>query len=130
MSKRKCFYAVMLMLAFSILMLTGCGKGASKEAKKEEDGVVVALPEGSKVESVFHFESKETMGVHGATSFGIPDGMVLYIGTLEDGNSVVWYSDSVFLYLPGEANTTNIIYYAKRLKEDPIAYDEFEKQYK
>lgn len=80
---------------------------------------MVQVPEGSTVESLFNFTSTEQISVSGSVS-----GFVR-IGNLENGNSVVWNSDSVFLYVQGEANRVSVVYYLNRLRDDPISYSQF-----
>ena len=127
---------ILLLLSVSIMTSTGCGKLSkllSKETEetevKDDDGcVAVQLPEGSSVEKIFQFKSKEQIYVSGASGFGVSDG-VINIGILEDGNSVAWDSDSEFLYIQGEAEDTSVIHYAKQLRNLPISYEEFKTQY-
>lgn len=127
---------ILFLLSISIMMLTGCGvisKFLSKETEetevKDDDGcIAVQLPEGSSVEKTFDFKSKQEIYVSGASGFGVPDGSI-NIGILENGNSVAWNSDSVFLYIQGEAQDNSVIHYAKQLGNDPISYEEFKAQY-
>lgn len=89
-------------------------------SKEVTDGsVVVQVPEGSTVESLFDFTSTENISLSGATSG------IIHVGNLENGNSVVWRSDSVFLYLQGKARDVSVVYYSNRLDDDPIPYSEF-----
>ena len=75
---------------------------------------------GSTVSRVYLiFTSTENISLSGAASG------IIHVGNLANGNSVVWKSDSVFLYLQGKAQNVSVIYYSNRLDDDPIPYSEF-----
>ena len=107
MTRKKQVY--LFLLSLSMMILIGCTDGS----------VVVQVPEGSTVESLFDFTSTENISLSGATSG------IIHVGNLENGNSVVWRSDSVFLYLQGKARDVSVVYYSNRLDDDPIPYSEF-----
>ena len=110
-------------LAFSFMMLAGCGKTTSGETEDSDSCVVVQVPEGDAVEDLFQFQSK--INVSTLNDVSKLDGTI-HIGILENGNSVVWRSDSVFLYVPGEASDASVVHYSNKLLEgEPISYEEF-----
>lgn len=106
------------LLTLCMMLLMGCA-GASEKAEEKDSDVVVQVSEGSTVEELFNFTSTQQISVSGAV-----EGFIR-IGNLENGNSVVWSSDSVFLYVKGEANSISSQYYLNRLKAEPIPYAEF-----
>ena len=108
MTRKKQMYLFLMVL--SMMMLIGCGKSTS--GTKE-------VTDGSTVESLFDFTSTENISLSGAASG------IIHVGNLANGNSVVWKSDSVFLYLQGKAQDVSVIYYSNRLDDDPIPYSEF-----
>ena len=120
MKKIKSFFIIILSLC--IIALTGCLKKPTEEVKTTDDCVTVQLPEGSAVKDLFQFKSTDQIFVAGADRS-------IYIGYLEDGNSVVWDAGDEFLYVKGEAKDASIIYYMNQLREDPITYNEFQEQY-
>ena len=109
MTRKKQVY--LFLLSLSMMILIGCGKSTSETKEVTDGSVVVQVPEGSTVESLFDFTSTENIS--------------LSVGNLENGNSVVWRSDSVFLYLQGKARDVSVVYYSNRLDDDPIPYSEF-----
>lgn len=112
-------------LAFSFMMLAGCGKTTSGETEDSDSCVVVQVPEGDAVEDLFQFQSKKQINVSTLNDVSKLDGTI-HIGILENGNSVVWRSDSVFLYVPGEASDASVVHYSNKLLEgEPISYEEF-----
>ena len=117
MTRKKQMYLFLMIL--SMMMLIGCGKSTSETKEVTDGSVVVQVPEGSTVESLFDFTSTENISLSGATSG------IIHVGNLENGNSVVWRSDSVFLYLQGKARDVSVVYYSNRLDDDPIPYSEF-----
>ncbi|WP_461873829.1 hypothetical protein [Fusicatenibacter sp.] len=119
MKRKKQVYSFLVGLVMVVLI--GCGKQTS-EASGDSDGcIVVQIPEGSTIESLFDFKSTEQISLSGATSG------IIHVGILEDGNSVVWNSDSVFLYVQGEAQDVSVMHYSYRLEDKPISYSEFKK---
>ena len=117
MIRRKKVYVFLFSLI--AMLVVGCGSAETEKTEDTDGCIVVQVPEGETVQSLFSFESKQTLSLSGAAS-----GMV-YMGFLSDRNSVVWVSDSTFLYVPGEARVESAIYYRNRLRDDPIPYDEF-----
>ncbi len=113
MTRKKQMYLFLMVL--SMMMLIGCGKSTSG-TKEVTDG---SFEEGITVESLFDFTSTENISLSGAASG------IIHVGNLANGNSVVWKSDSVFLYLQGKAQDVSVIYYSNRLDDDPIPYSEF-----
>ena len=110
MTRKKQMYLFLMVL--SMMMLIGCGKSTSG-TKEVTDGSIVVQ------ESLFDFTSTENISLSGAASG------IIHVGNLANGNSVVWKSDSVFLYLQGKAQDVSVIYYSNRLDDDPIPYSEF-----
>ena len=125
MKKSKYFCTIFLFL--SCLVLFGCGNSTAKSDADSDNCILVEVPENSTIQDLFTFKSSKQLYLTGGTSFGVADGSI-YIGILEDGNSIVWRTDSAFLYVPGEASDTSIIYYGKQFAEDPISYQEFQSQ--
>ena len=125
---RKWKYLCVFVMTLSIIMLVGCGKSTEKSPADNDNCVVVEVPEGSEVKSIFHFESTSQTSLTGGSGVGVADG-VYRMGKLEDGNSIVWRSEDVFLYVPGEAEAKEILHYGTRLKDTPISYDEFKEKY-
>ena len=54
-----------LLLALSMMLLMGC-VGASGKTEEKDDSVVVQVPEGSTVASLFSFTSTQQISVSGA----------------------------------------------------------------
>lgn len=125
MKKSKYFCIILLLL--NCLVLFGCGNSTAKSDTDSDGFLLVQVPENSTIQDLFTFKSTKQLYLTGGTSFGVADGSI-YIGILEDGNSVVWRTDSTFLYVPGEASDTSIIYYGKQFAKDPISYQEFQSQ--
>ena len=123
MTRKKQMYLFLMVL--SMMMLIGCGKSTSGTKEVTDGSIVVQVPEGSTVESLFDFTSTENISLSGAASG------IIHVGNLANGNSVfvMFYiflkSDSVFLYLQGKAQDVSVIYYSNRLDDDPIPYSEF-----
>ena len=117
MTRKKQVY--LFLLSLSMMILIGCGKSTSETKEVTDGSVVVQVPEGSTVESLFDFTSTENISLSAATSG------IIHVGNLENGNSVVWRSDSGFLYLQGKARDVSVVYYSNRLDDDPIPYSEF-----
>lgn len=117
MTRKKQMYLFLMVL--SMMMLIGCGKSTSGTKEVTDGSIVVQVPEGSTVESLFDFTSTENISLSGVASG------IIHVGNLANGNSVVWKSDSVFLYLQGKAQDVSVIYYSNRLDDDPIPYSEF-----
>ena len=109
MTRKKQVY--LFLLSLSMMILIGCGKSTSETKEVTDGSVVVQVPEGSTVESLFDFTSTENISLSGATSG------IIHVGNLENGNSVVWRSDSVFLYLQGKARDVSVVYYSNRLDD-------------
>ena len=86
MTRKKQVY--LFLLSLSMMILIGCGKSTSETKEVTDGSVVVQVPEGSTVESLFDFTSTENISLSGATSG------IIHVGNLENGNSVVWRSDS------------------------------------
>ena len=118
MTRKKQMYLFLMVL--SMMMLIGCGKSTSGTKEVTDGSIVVQVPEGSTVESLFDFTSTENISLSGAASG------IIHVGNLANGNSVVWKSDSVFLYLQGKAQDVSVIYYSNRLDDDPIPSSEFQ----
>lgn len=118
-----------LIFCLSILFLTGCGTTKTEETEKNDDCINVQLPEGHEIDEIFDFKSTHQICLTNLRSSGISD-QILNIGALQNGDSVAWYSDSNFLYIFGESNDIAGNYYVNKLKESPMSYEEFEKQYK
>ena len=121
-------YLCVLVMTLSIIILVGCGKSAEKSPTDNDNCVVVEVPEGSEVKNIFHFQSTSQTSLTGRTGVGVSDG-VYRMGKLESGNSIVWRTEDVFLYVPGEAESKQILHYGKRLQDTPISYDEFKEKY-
>lgn len=118
-----------LIFVLCITMLIGCGKTATEQTSKEDDSIVVQVPAGNSVKGIFDFKSTKQISLQGGASFDVSDG-IINVGKLDNGDSILWRSDTEFLYIHGEAKETSIISYGKKLMDDPISYDEFKKQYK
>ena len=117
-----------LVFCLSILLLTGCEKKSTEETGKNGDCINVQVPEGSTIDDIFDFKSTHQVYLTNLSSSGTSD-QKLNIGTLSNGNSVAWQSDSNFLYILGESNDISVGYYANQLKETPISYEEFKTKY-
>lgn len=124
---RKARYICAALMLSSLMITTGCSGEA--EQKKTND-IVVEMPKDCKVDDIFQFESVSKKSLAGASSMGVSDG-VYCVGALGDGNTVVWrYHDgSSMVYVKGEVSDTQIVYYAKRLQEDAVSYEEFKEEY-
>ena len=117
MTRKKQMYLFLMVL--SMMMLIGCGKSTSGTKEVTDGSIVVQVPEGSTVESLFDFTSTENISLSGAASG------IIHVVNLANCNSVGGKSDSVFLYLQGKAQDVSVIYYSNRLDDDPIPYSEF-----
>lgn len=123
MSKMKHFCIVLLF--FCLMMMAGCSQETSE---KKTDYVVVEIPEDYTVEQLFQFESVSHNALNGASGWGVSDG-VYNIGTLENGDTIVWRSDDVMVYIKETFKTTQIVQYAGKLNEEPVSYEEFKEMY-
>lgn len=129
----KCFF---LLLLISIGM-AGCSNNVSES--EELDYIVVKTDESFDIEETFRFESVSKYSLSGEVSkLGIAQGCYS-VGTLADGNFIVWrsdddktgYDDCLFVYVEDASGSaqTIVMKYAARLKEDPVSYDEFQEIY-
>lgn len=124
MTRMKLFFALLM---FSSVVLIGCGKPKTEATSDSDNCVVVQTPADSTVEDLFTFKQKHQIAL---SNWGddYSDSKVYKVGELEDGGSIVWNSDNVFLYLPGETKDTNIVHYKNRLQDTPISYETFKEQ--
>ena len=67
MTRKKQVY--LFLLSLSMMILIGCGKSTSETKEVTDGSVVVQVPEGSTVESLFDFTSTENISLSGATSW-------------------------------------------------------------
>lgn len=115
--------------------MTGCSN-EQETSQKETDYIVVKLPEDCEVADIFQIKSVLRNSLNGAEKMGVSNG-VYCIGTLENGDTVVWrsdddvygYDDSLMVYVKGEVSDKDILYWARRLNETPVSYEEFEEEY-
>ena len=124
MVKVKYFLALSLL---SSILLVGCGKSAAEVSGDSDNCVVVQTPEGSTIEELFDFKQQKQIAL---SNWGddYSASTIYRVGELEDGDSLIWKSDSVFLYVPGEAKDTSIVHYKNRLQDAPISYENFKDQ--
>jgi hypothetical protein len=66
MTRKKQVY--LFLLSLSMMILIGCGKSTSETKEVTDGSVVVQVPEGSTVESLFDFTSTENISLSGATT--------------------------------------------------------------
>lgn len=121
-----------LLLAFCMFVLTSCGEKTSKNQEEENPCVTVELPEGEEIEHIFSFKSTQQNAITGGAAIGISDG-VIKVGTMENGNSIVWRSNyDTFVHVEGmnaEEISRSIGFYGKKINDEAISFDEFKKQY-
>lgn len=111
----------------SSVMLTGCGNSTETVSRDTDNCIVVQTPADSTVEGLFDFKHKQQLAL---STWGndASSSTVYNICELEDGNSIVWQSEDVFLYVPGVASDRSILHYKDRLQDTPISYEDFENQ--
>ena len=109
------------------LPLCGCSEFLSKsedtEDAEETDSVVVESP-GEPVTSLFEFVDIQQASYNGE--------YVYRVGTLSNGNSVVWQGEgtSRFIYVGGEVTIARgAILISQETGESAISYEEFESKY-
>ena len=121
-----------LLIAFCLLVLTGCGEKTSKNQEEENPYVTVELSDGVEIERIFSFKSTCQNAITGGAAIGISDG-VIKVGTMENGNSIIWRSNyDVFVHVEGKSDeeiSNSIAFYGKKLNDEAISFDEFKKQY-
>lgn len=132
MFKRKRYYILLLVVCLFASVIAGCGKKTAESQTSDDSCITVELPEDIDVGDIFSFKNKHQVSITGAASIGISDG-VINVGTMENGNSIVWRSNSnVFVHVIGknaEEISNQIAPYASKLNATPISYDEFKKSY-
>lgn len=121
-----------LLLAFCMIILTSCGEKTAKNQEEENPCVTVELPKGEEIEHIFSFKSTQQNAISGGSAIGISDG-VIKVGTMENGNSIVWRSNyDTFVHVEGmddEEISRSIAFYGKKLNDEAISFDEFKKKY-
>lgn len=95
------------------------------------------IPKSTEVDDLFEFESvsKSVLNTEFCEIDDVEDGCYC-IGTLQDGNSIIWksdddgsgYDDCLFIYVKDKISDTQIITYAAKLKETPISYESFKRK--
>ena len=78
MTRKKQVY--LFLLSLSMMILIGCGKSTSETKEVTDGSVVVQVPEGSTVESLFDFTSTENISLSGAASGIIHVGNLANLG--------------------------------------------------
>lgn len=120
-------YYLGCLIVGGIMILSGCGKAAEEVSVDSDNCILVQAPEGCTIEDLFDFKQKRQIALlNWGDSPG--DSKVYTVGELEGGDSIIWQTDSAFIYLPGEAKETNIVHYKNRLQDEPISYKEFSDQ--
>ena len=88
--KKTQIFAGILCLGITATLMTGCGKSGTVVSDKEDDCIVVELPDDYGVRDIFNIVSSTEISV---SAISDPTVAQFYmIGKLEDGGSVVWRS--------------------------------------
>lgn len=111
-----------VVLAVGLFGLPFCGCSESSSKSEGTDYVVVESP-GEPVTSLFEFVDIQQASYNGE--------YVYRVGTLSNGNSVVWQGEgaSRFIYVEGEVTITRGAVLSQKIGEDAISYEEFESKY-
>ena len=89
--KKTQIFAGILCLGITATLMTGCGKSGTVVSDKEDDCIVVELPDDYGVRDIFNIVSSTEISV---SAISDPTVAQFYmIGKLEDGGSVVWRSN-------------------------------------
>lgn len=128
---------MLLTTAARVLFASLMGCGTANEKNKQANYAVVEISNGTNVNDLFEFDSVSKIALNGELSkLDVKSGCYC-IGTLQDGNSVVWrsdddsygYDDCLFVYVEDQVSDMQVITYAAKLKENPILYDSFKEKY-
>lgn len=125
---------ISIFLCLSMLFLSsGCSsKNEENGENVESDYIVVKVEDNDKIDEIFNFSSIERTNITNFSDADVKEG-VYSIGHLSNGNSVIWFSsddgygydDCLFIYVKDNLNTSSIMHYASKLKEEPISYNDF-----
>lgn len=121
-----CLFTILL----SILLISCSG---NIEKNEEVNYTVVKISNDAKVDDLFKFESISQIAVDSELSKLNVENGCYCIGTLKDGNCIIWKSnnngyDDLFIYVEDKVSNTQIVKYAVKLKETPISYDSFKQK--
>jgi len=114
-------------------LVSGCSSKSIEDDKEvKKDYVVVKVASDEIIDEIFDFKSIEQTNITNFSEANVKEG-VYSIGHLSDGNSVFWFSsddgygydDCLFIYTEKSLNTSSVMQYAPKLKEEPISYNEF-----
>ena len=104
-----------------------CGKSGTVVSDKEDDCIVVELPDDYGVRDIFNIVSSTEISV---SAISDPTVAQFYmIGKLEDGGSVVWRSkeEQTFVYTEKEVKGVEVSHYGNELRDKtPISLEEFD----
>ena len=120
--KKTQIFAGILCLGITATLMTGCGKSGTVVSDKEDDCIVVELPD-----DIFNIVSSTEISV---SAISDPTVAQFYmIGKLEDGGSVVWRSkeEQTFVYTEKEVKGVEVSHYGNELRDKtPISLEEFD----
>ena len=103
--KKTQIFAGILCLGITATLMTGCGKSGTVVSDKEDDCIVVELPDDYGVRDIFNIVSSTEISV---SAISDPTVAQFYmIGKLEDGGSVVCRSkeEQTFVYTEKEVKS-------------------------
>ena len=125
--KKTQIFAGILCLGITATLMTGCGKSGTVVSDKEDDCIVVELPDDYGVRDIFNIVSSTEISV---SAISDPTVAQFYmIGKLEDGGSGVWRSkeEQTFVYTEKEVKGVEVSHYGNELRDKtPISLEEFD----